>query len=64
MEYQIVLSDGGALTYGATSTFAANEADALQNAKLWTKSLDFVPEDAWLVLNAKGRGITCKPRTF
>lgn len=64
VEYQVVLSDGGANTYASTSVFAVDDDDARRKAKNWVKSLDDCPDGAWLVLNLNGRGITLKPGNF
>jgi hypothetical protein len=64
MEYQVTLTDGGALTYANTTIVARDDAEARNKAKAWVASLDDRPDDAWLVLNADGRGVTSKPGTF
>ena len=60
-EYYAILSDGGALTYGFTSFFAADESEAAQKAKDWAKSLNSVPENAWLQVTANGVGVYSLP---
>jgi hypothetical protein len=40
VEYQVMLSDGGANTYASTSVLATDDADATKKAKDWVASLD------------------------
>jgi hypothetical protein len=62
--YAVVLSDGGALTYESTSFGAAYETDALRKAKDWARSLESIPENAWLQLTADCVGVSIKPGEF
>jgi hypothetical protein len=64
LEYQVALTDGGANTYASTSILAKDDSDAKIRAKHWVASLDTRWDDAWLVLNVGGRGITLKPGDF
>lgn len=46
--------DGTLAHDGLAVATAANEAAAIQKAKVWAKSLDSVPENAWLRVNVNG----------
>jgi hypothetical protein len=46
--------DGTLSHDGLGISAAANEAEAVQEAKAWAKSLDSVPENAWLRVNING----------
>ena len=64
VEYQITLTDGGANTYASSSILASDDAEARLKAKDWAATLWHRWDNAWLVLNVKGRGITLKPGEF
>jgi hypothetical protein len=64
MEYQVTLTDGGALTYADTMITASDDAEAREKCKAWVATLDDPPDGAWLVLNAAGRLFSLKPGTF
>jgi hypothetical protein len=62
-EYSVVISAGG-ITYANTSVHAADDADALRQAKEWGAKQPHW-EGALLTVNLDGRGIgTLKPGEF
>jgi len=64
VEYQVALTDGGGKTFASTSLLAKDDPDAQGRAKDWVAFLETRWEDAWLILNISGRGITLKPGEF
>ena len=66
MKYQIaLLKGGGIIAYEATALFAADNSEAIDKAKDWTASLNFIAKDAWLQINLNGVAIrSLRPGEF
>lgn len=66
MKYQVVLlKDGGTETYDSTALIAADNSEAIEQAKSWTATLASVEADAWLQINLNGVGIrSLRPGEF
>lgn len=66
MEYQVALfNSDGTETYESTALLAADNFEAIEQAKRWIASIGSVAEDSWLQINLGGMGIkSLRPGEF
>jgi hypothetical protein len=64
-DYQVALQNAdGSLTYASGVIAATGESEAIENAKHWAATVGPLPEDAWLIVNLKGRARSLRPGEF
>lgn len=66
IEYQVALFNGdGTQAYESTSFLAADNLEAIEQAKRWIALLGCVSEDVWLQISLNGIGIkSLRPGDF